>query len=110
MNRIHTLVALLTAISISCNESEDPAAPAPLSVATEIVISAPDVLRPIGIAAPTGDDRIWVAEQRGRILVLKPDSTVSVFLDITNRISGWDSWHGIGSFVFHPDYFAFISS
>ncbi|RMA64919.1 PQQ-dependent sugar dehydrogenase [Ulvibacter antarcticus] len=52
-----------------------------------------------------GDDRLFIAEQGGRIKILNPDGTVNPtpFLNISTLVSG-GSEQGLLGLAFHPDY------
>lgn len=60
---------------------------------------------PMLVTAPSEDDRLFVVLQSGEILIIHPDSSVSTFLDITDRVE-YDVEEELGllSMVFHPDY------
>ena len=58
--------------------------------------------RPIWVGAPSGDDRIFVAEQTGRIKVVDGGS-VSTFLDLSTAILN-GSERGLLGVAFHPSY------
>jgi glucose/arabinose dehydrogenase len=80
-----------------------PPPPSPSAVALETVAS--------GLAAPVvvtsaGDERLFVAEQEGRVRVISPDGTLRAtpFLDITDRVKLGFSEEGLLGLVFHPDY------
>ena len=64
--------------------------------------------RPItALAPPSGDDRLYLVEQKGRILILPRDpslNTTKVFLDITSRKPHIENAEGLLGFVFHPQY------
>ena len=57
---------------------------------------------PIFLDAPTGDSRLFVVEQPGRIKIIA-DGSVSTFLDISSKVlSGGE--RGLIGLAFHPDY------
>jgi uncharacterized repeat protein (TIGR03806 family) len=66
---------------------------------------------PVQIVSPPGDQRLFIVERTGKILVI-PDLTTpqpAVFLDITDRVaSDYDvnGNEGITSLAFHPNYAA----
>jgi len=59
---------------------------------------------PVHLASPSGDSRLFVVEQAGRIRVVKSGTTLpQSFLDISERVrSGGEQ--GLLSMAFHPDY------
>ena len=61
--------------------------------------------QPLAIVSPPGDrDRLFILEKAGRILVLNPAATpsVSVFLDLTDRVRDSTSEQGVLALAFHP--------
>ncbi|MBD3162557.1 MAG: glucose dehydrogenase [Candidatus Eisenbacteria bacterium] len=75
--------------------------------ALETVRVAGQLNRPIYAAAPEGDDRLFIVEQRGVIKILQDGEVLETpFLDIDDRvtnISGNDE-RGLLGLAFHPDY------
>lgn len=59
---------------------------------------------PVDLQSPSGDPRLFVVEQAGRILLLEGDSVRNVpFLDISDRVvSGGE--RGLLGLAFHPTY------
>ncbi len=56
---------------------------------------------------PAGDSRLYVVEQKGRILILPRDRELDaavVFLDITERQPYIESQEGLLGFCFHPQF------
>lgn len=105
MDRRPVLAVLAVTASFSCQSADEravePEAPA---MGVELVLDDTQVRQPIFVTAPEGDERLWIVEQRGRVLLLKPDGSLPMFLDLRSKIIGWNLWHGLGSLVFHPDY------
>ena len=64
--------------------------------------------RPItAVSPPSGDPRLYLVEQKGRILILPRDEeleTVEVFLDITKRKPYIENEEGLLGFCFHPQF------
>lgn len=68
--------------------------------------------RPVCIASPPGENRLFVVERVGRIWVINSLSvpTKTLFLDITNQVhaSSWSPTdrrtEGLSSIAFHPDF------
>jgi glucose/arabinose dehydrogenase len=57
------------------------------------------------LKAPRGDDRLFVSQQPGDILVRQPDGTTTVFIDIRSQtVMNQHGYGGLVSFAFHPDY------
>lgn len=82
----------------------------PMAVSTERAFPELDFARPIVIThAGDGTNRVFVAEQEGRIRVLKNDQDTeesTVFLDIEDRCVYADNQNeeGLLGFAFHPKY------
>lgn len=51
-----------------------------------------------------GDDRLFVAEQAGRIKILHPDGRITTFLDITGQVLSDKGEYGFYDVAFHPGY------
>ena len=87
------------------------AAPAPPPSATPVVPTAVAIAaeldRPTHIAAPAGDDRVFIAERRGAILILRDGVILQdPFLDLTTVVSSSKGEQGLAGLAFHPDYAA----
>ncbi len=83
--------------------SEDPSTPLRSGqIALEPVPVA--LQSPVDAAAPPGDDRLFVVEQSGRIVIVRDDQLLpDPFLDIRGRVlSGGE--RGLLGLAFHPDY------
>lgn len=60
--------------------------------------------RPVHLTAPEGDDRLFIIEKSGRILIVQEGSLLSrPFLDLSSRVSGRNE-QGLLSVAFHPEY------
>jgi len=51
-----------------------------------------------------GDSRLFVVEQGGRIKIIHDDTSVTTFLDISNRVTQSGGEEGLLALAFHPDY------
>ncbi len=59
---------------------------------------------PVYVAAPTGDDRLFVVEQAGRIRIVRNGVLLETpFLDISSRVSNGNE-RGLFSVAFHPQF------
>lgn len=77
----------------------------PARAAVEPVLVASGLSAPLRVTAPAGDfDRLFVAEQGGRIRIVK-DGVLQAgsFLDLSPRISSGGE-RGLLGLAFHPDY------
>jgi glucose/arabinose dehydrogenase len=76
--------------------------PGPRGVALEVIASGLQL--PVHLAAPAGDDRLFVVEQAGRIRIIRHGQLLArPFLDIRERVlSGGE--RGLLSVAFHPQY------
>ncbi|MBC8045769.1 MAG: PQQ-dependent sugar dehydrogenase [Fimbriimonadaceae bacterium] len=59
---------------------------------------------PVGIVS-AGDERLFIVERKGKIKILYPDGTNSVFLDISALVESGFVEQGLLGLAFHPDYF-----
>lgn len=72
------------------------------SLAVETVVSG--LQSPVGLAAPPGDDRLFLVEQAGRIRILRDGALLEgPFLDLTDRVSSGGE-RGLLGLAFHPEY------
>jgi glucose/arabinose dehydrogenase len=69
-------------------------------VATPVVAG---LSRPVYLTAPVGDDRLFVVEKSGRVLVLGSGDSPGIFLDLQAAVSSANE-QGLLSLAFHPDY------
>jgi len=61
--------------------------------------------QPVGLAAPTGDSRLFILEQPGRIRVVKDGNLLATpFLDISNQVNATDEKQGLLGLAFHPRF------
>jgi glucose/arabinose dehydrogenase len=62
--------------------------------------------QPIALAAPAGDDRLFVAQRPGVIRILDESRQMldPAFLDITDRVLAGGIEQGLLGLAFHPDY------
>ena len=112
MNRSLLLVVALGATACGDVEATDPGddpgdppevlQPEGLQLALEEVVS--DLTRPLFITQPSGDDRLFVAEQPGRILIVDSGVVTGTFLDIRGEVNEGSSEAGLFGLAFHPDF------
>jgi len=64
------------------------------------------VSRPVAIAAPVGDPRLFIIDRMGIIQMIDPSQgdEVSTFLDISERVTAVGIEQGLLGLVFHPAY------
>jgi glucose/arabinose dehydrogenase len=75
---------------------------APLELAVELVVEG--LTAPVFLTAPEGDDRQFVVERHGRILVIENDALLPTpFLDIRSRVN-FIRERGMLSMAFDPQY------
>jgi len=78
---------------------------APLeSVALDLILDG--FQQPVALAAPPGDDRLFVAERFGAIRVIDENGVKldTPFLDLTENVSSNGIERGLLGLAFHPDY------
>ncbi len=113
MTAAATLLIPVTVVIVSCANSTEPAEngngandPNPpvesFGLAAQVVASG--LSRPLYLTAPTGDPRLFVVEQAGRIRIIEDGQLLGTpFLDISDRVrSGGE--RGLLSLAFHPEY------
>lgn len=105
-------VALLLAAACHNDDSTKPTVPAPISQSFDLRLQEVFSIVPAGFSnltdleAPPGDDRMFIAERTGQILVVKADGTFAPapFLDISGRVQPLQGEGGLLSFAFDPDF------
>ncbi|MEA1784948.1 PQQ-dependent sugar dehydrogenase [Arenibacter sp. GZD96] len=108
--RYQWLILFLLLGSCSRNDSDNGANNLPDTFTVRLTNAFPELRfsRPLDVQSPDdGTNRIFVVEQRGRILVFPNETTVpqsTVFLDIGNRVDDSENEMGLLGMVFHPDF------
>lgn len=99
---IRPLLGLLTALTTAC--ADDPGAPRPAQDSVRLQEVAQGLERPLFLASPTGDSRLFVVEQPGRVRIIENGQLQATpFLDITDRVrSGGE--RGLLGLAFHPAF------
>lgn len=82
----------------------DPSLPSLQSIELELVFDG--FRQPTFLAAPVGDDRLFVAQRVGVIRILDENREMldPAFLDITDRVLAGGIEQGLLGLAFHPDY------
>lgn len=111
--RASALLLPLLLLPLAGCDDDDPVDPPPVSTLectsetdSGICLAAvtDDVSYPLQLEQPAGDDRIFVAEQGGRIGIIRNDALVQTpFLDITDR-AVLAPEQGLIGMAFHPDF------
>jgi glucose/arabinose dehydrogenase len=97
------LLALAAAMGAAGCFSEHASGP-PAEVSLRAVEVASGLSNPLYLTAPTGDDRLFIVEQAGRVRIIKGGALLpQPFLDITARVSSGGE-RGLLSIAFHPRY------
>jgi glucose/arabinose dehydrogenase len=61
--------------------------------------------RPVELTAPRADPRLFVAEQGGRVFVVKDGEVLpDPFVDLTSRLTSRSNEQGLLGLAFHPDF------
>ncbi len=107
---IHLLLAL--ALVIACGDGTGPDGgngdgngngDGDVTLAVQEVASG--LSRPVHLAAPSGDARLFVVEQPGRIRIVQNGQLLATpFLDITSIVRSTGNEQGLFSVAFHPQY------
>lgn len=103
-------VPLMT-LSVGCADDapgapgQDPGPDPPTGEVSLTLTRVVDGLRrPVYLTSPAGDDRLFIVEKGGRILIFANGSLrAAPFLDISDRVSGGNE-QGLLSLAFHPEY------
>ena len=111
--RAAVLVAVLLLLVAGLAATRAPAAPrASDTVYVPLTVGRPAfTLTPVGNGfsqvtevTHAGDDRLFITERHGVIKILHPDGSISVFLDIQNKVISNRGEYGFYDVAFHPDY------
>ena len=74
-------------------------------LALEAEVVATGIPEPVHLAAPSGDDRLFVVEQGGRIRVIRDGNLLAEpFLDLSGEVNDGGNEQGLLSMAFHPGY------
>jgi glucose/arabinose dehydrogenase len=101
------VIAFLVAVALAHSPSLAALPPAPefvpgADLALETVATGLD--RPVHLTAPSGDSRLFVVEQPGRVLIIAGGKLIErPFLDLTDRVRHGGE-RGLLSVAFHPGY------
>jgi hypothetical protein len=102
-----TLLALIALASVlSCSDKDDGPTepPAPLPADIQLVLVAGGFTSPVFMTQPPGDDRMFVVQKSGEIMVVDNGNTrTTPFLDITGLLTT-GSEQGLLSMAFDPEY------
>lgn len=62
--------------------------------------------QPVALAAPPGDDRLFIVQRHGRMRILDESRTMlePAFLDLTEQVLAGGIEQGLLGLAFHPDY------
>lgn len=100
MRRLILAVLVLSACS---SDSTDPT-PIPTEFTLKLQEVASGLNNPVYVTSPSGDARLFVVEQQGRIRIIEDGQIVTTpFLDIASRV-GSGGERGMLSVAFHPQY------
>src|SRR5687767_5636867 len=88
----------------ACSADTDPVPGLDSSVTLRLEQVATGLAGPVYATSPTGDQRLFIVEQPGRIRIVQNGQLLSVpFLDISSRV-GSGGERGMLSAAFHPQY------
>jgi glucose/arabinose dehydrogenase len=99
-----TSEATTTAPSTSTTSSTTTIPTQPLAdVQLSLMEVASGFTRPVFVAAPPGDDRLFVVEQDGHVQLLRGGERIGTFLDISTMVSGGNE-QGLLGLAFSPNF------
>lgn len=100
--RLAALTLALTACGGDSTDDGGPVEPGPTTVIAEPVVSG--LAQPVHLTAPSGDDRLFVAQLGGVIRVIKDDALLPTpFLDLSAKVSTGGEG-GLLSMAFDPQF------
>lgn len=100
--RIRIAIGALVAAACGSGTTEPPPGNLETTLALEVVASG--LNQPIDLNAPTGDARLFVVEQVGRVRIVENGQLLTTpFLDITSDVACCGE-EGLFSIAFHPNY------
>jgi glucose/arabinose dehydrogenase len=100
-------IVIVFFLAPSCGEDPPPTGGVePRGFTAELVVGSDELDRPVLVTAPKRDRRLWIVQKPGQILVMQPDGSRSMFLDLSVRVDPPDyrGFSGLGSLAFHPEY------
>lgn len=92
------------------NGNNTDAAPAPFctpksGTTLKLTPVASGLNRAVGVAAPSGDGRLFILEQVGRIRVMRDGNLLATpYLDLTSKVNAVGTEQGLLGLAFHPDF------
>ena len=104
MRGARCLLAMLVAAAPGCSDSQGPGSsePPPSTLRADPIVTG--LASPVFLTAPTGDARLFILEQAGRIRLVKGGNLVAApFLDITSKVASGGE-RGLLGLAFHPQY------
>ena len=109
MHLIRAVAVRVLLVGLGACTSDDVAPPsdaAPLAFALALQQVAQGLADPVYLTAPSGDPRLFVVEQPGRVRIVRNGALLGTpFLDITDRVT-FGGERGLLSLAFDPEYAA----
>ena len=97
-------IAVTAIAMMACGSNDPPVGPEPGDTTVRLVVVTSGLQSPVHIASPSGDGRLFIVEQRGRIRVFKNGQLLPTpFLDIIAKV-GCCGERGLLSVAFHPAF------
>ena len=106
---LRPLLTLFALCQIACSNADagppaDPPGDPPAGLELVLVEVASGLSRPVHVAAPAGDERLFVVEKSGTVRIIRDGQLESTpFLDISGQVSGGNE-QGLLSIAFHPSF------
>jgi glucose/arabinose dehydrogenase len=98
-------LTIVLACALAACSAHTPGAPPPGQTGTlNLQLVASGLSSPLYLTAPTGDPRLFIVEQAGRIRIVQAGQLLArPFLDITDRVASGGE-EGLLGLAFHPSY------
>ena len=98
------LVVALTAGVLACSSNDMPSEQQNSNQGVQLEVVASGLTNPLHLTAPTGDARLFIVEQAGRIRIVQNGQLLPTpFIDLSSKLR-YGGEQGFLSVAFHPQY------
>src|SRR5262245_46763887 len=100
------LVVVVTAAALACSSNDMPSEQQNSNQGVQLEVIASGLSNPVHLTAPTGDARLFIVEQPGRIRIVQNGQLLPTpFIDLSSKLR-YGGEQGLLSVAFHPQYSA----